>query len=109
MAAPHHTIGKARFPTAHRLARQPALGLPAGISGQNELFPQARPPDRPVTLLAVGGGALRRAEQNSSCKVLVRLDNGVGVPNEEQGQPVAVCRDAREPWQAVWPQFRHLD
>ena len=87
----------------------PALGLPAAISGHNELFRQARPPDRPVTLLAVGGGALRRAQQNSSCTVLVQLDNGVGVPNEEQGQPVAVCRDAREPWQAVWPQFRHLD
>ena len=87
----------------------PALGLPAAISRQNELFRQARPPNRPVTLLSVGGGAVRVAGHNVTCPVVARLDNGVGVSNEEQGQPVAVCRDAREPWQAVWQPFQHLD
>ena len=87
----------------------PAFGLPAAISGQNELFRQAQPPNRPVTLLAVGGGAVRVAGHNATCTVVARLDNGVGVSNEEQGQPVAVCRDARQPWKAIWPQFQHLD
>jgi hypothetical protein len=87
----------------------PAFGLPAAISGQNELFRQAQPPNRPVTLLAVGGGAVRVAGRNATCTVVARLDNGVGVSNEEQGQPVAVCRDAHQPWKAIWPQFQHLD
>ena len=44
-----------------------------------------------------------------SCEVVARLDNGVGVDNEEQGAPVALCRDPRMPWSALWPRFRHLD
>jgi len=44
-----------------------------------------------------------------SCDVVGRLDNGVGVDNEEQGAPLAICRDPRRPWSAVWPRFRHLD
>ena len=85
--------------------REPSTGsarasLPAALSGQNELFRRAKPHNRPVTLLAVGGGAVRVAGHNATCTVVARLDNGVGASNEEQGQPVAVCRDAREPWQA---------
>jgi hypothetical protein len=44
-----------------------------------------------------------------SCDVVARLDNAVGVDNEEQGAPVAICRDPRRPWSAGWPRFRHLD
>jgi hypothetical protein len=87
----------------------PALGLPVPLSGQNELFVQARPPDTRAVAVVVGRGALLAATTNATCATVGRLDNGVGVGNEEQGQPVAVCRDARQPWAAVWPQFRHLD
>ena len=87
----------------------PALGLPVPLSGQNELFHQARPPGSRAVAVVVGRGALMVAATNATCATVARLDNGVGVTNEEQGQPVAVCRDARRAWDVVWPQFRHLD
>jgi hypothetical protein len=33
---------------------------------------------------------------------------GVGVENEEQGKPVAVCEPVAA-WSELWPRFRHLD
>jgi hypothetical protein len=45
----------------------------------------------------------------ASCDVVARLDNGVGVANEEQAAPVAVCRGPVAPWSELWPRFRHLD
>jgi hypothetical protein len=93
---------------SHRPVRSRAR--PTGRNQRAErAVPTSQAPNRPVTLLAVGGGAVRVAGHNAACTVVARLDNGVGVSNEEQRQPVAVCRDAREPWQAVWPQFQHLD
>ncbi len=86
-----------------------ALGLPTPLSGQNELFVQARPPDSVAVAVVVGRGAGAIAARNATCSVVGTLDNGVHVTNEEQGQPVAVCRDARQPWAQVWPQFQHLD
>ena len=78
------------------------------MSGQNELFLQARPPTprrwRCRRARGAGGG-----DSIATCTTVGRLDNGVGVPNEEQGQPIAVCRDVRQPWDVVWPPFRHLD
>jgi len=37
-----------------------------------------------------------------------RVDNGVGLDNDEQGTPVWVCRDRRAPWAQLWSQVRHL-
>jgi hypothetical protein len=44
-----------------------------------------------------------------SCEVETGLDNHVGVDNEEQGQPVAVCRGLRSSWARSWPVLEHLD
>lgn len=87
----------------------PALGLPAPLSGQNELWFLARPPTTPGVLVAAGRGVSAVAGRNASCVVVARLDNGVGVDNEEQREPVSVCRDARQPWSEVWAQFQHYD
>jgi hypothetical protein len=87
----------------------PALGLPAVVSGHNELADATRPPAGRMPVVVVGRGALQVASRNASCTEVSRLDNRRGVDNEEQGQPVAICRQPRESWLAVWPQFRHLD
>ena len=87
----------------------PALGLPAPLSGHNQLWFESQPPTSAVVLVVVGKGAAAVAARNSTCAVLARLDDGVGVANEEQGQPVSVCRDARQPWAAVWGSFQHED
>ncbi len=87
----------------------PGLGLPRPSSGQNDLHGRGRPADGTRVVLLVGGQVDAVRDLFGSCEVLVLLDNGVDVDTEEQGQPVAVCRDPREPWAALWPRFRHLD
>jgi hypothetical protein len=87
----------------------PALGVPAAYSGQNGLHDQARPPDHTRVVVMVGGQLPGVEHLFASCTVAARLDNEVGVENEEQGQPVAVCRGPVAPWSALWPRFGHLD
>jgi hypothetical protein len=98
------------FGEAGAVARYgPALGLPNVVSGHNELARTSKPPLGRTPIVVVGQGALSVATRNASCTEVARLDNRVHVDNEEQGQPVAVCREPREPWVSVWPQFRHVD
>jgi 4-amino-4-deoxy-L-arabinose transferase-like glycosyltransferase len=85
------------------------LGLPAVYSGQNQLTYVGRPPDGTTTVVFVGGQFDRAASWFRSCAVRARLHNGVGVDNEEQGEPVAICRGPRWPWPQLWPRLHHLD
>jgi hypothetical protein len=77
-------------------------------SAQNALFDQARPPDGTTTVVFVGG-QYDYARRFFTCRVVGRLDNGVGVDNEEQGLPVAVCTDPRLSWPRLWERLHHLD
>lgn len=87
----------------------PALGLPRAVSGQNSLATVGRPADASTVVVVVGYQLDEVAGLFGSCEVVDRLDNGVGVDNEEQDAPVAVCRDPCEPWDVLWPRFHHLD
>jgi hypothetical protein len=87
----------------------PSLGLGRVYSGQNALFSQGRPADGTDVVVVVGGQLDDVRHLFASCQVVLRLDNDVDVDNEEQGQPVAVCRGPSAPWDVLWPQFRHLD
>jgi 4-amino-4-deoxy-L-arabinose transferase-like glycosyltransferase len=78
-------------------------------SGQNALYDQARPADDVTTVVFVGAQFEYAADLFASCEIRDRLDSGTDVDNEEQGEPVAVCRDPREPWSQTWPGLRHLD
>jgi len=78
-------------------------------SGQNSLYDQARPADDVTTVVFVGGQFEYAADLFASCEIRDRLDSGTDVDNEEQGVPVAVCRDPLEPWSRTWPRLRHLD
>jgi hypothetical protein len=80
----------------------------AVYSAQNALFDQARPPDGTTTVVFVGG-EYDLARTLLTCRVVDHLDNGVGVDNEEQGEPVAVCTDPRLPWPQLWDRLHHLD
>jgi 4-amino-4-deoxy-L-arabinose transferase-like glycosyltransferase len=86
-----------------------ALGLPHPVSGHNALYDLGGPPEGTRAVLVVGYQLDAVRDVFRSCDVADRLDNGAGVDNEEQGAPVAICRDPRMPWSAVWPRFRHLD
>ena len=69
----------------------------------------ARPADSSTVVLVVGYQLDEVTALFASCEVVDRLDDGVGVDNEEQGAPVAVCRDPRGSWSSLWPRFQHLD
>jgi Dolichyl-phosphate-mannose-protein mannosyltransferase len=78
-------------------------------SAHNALYDQERPPDDATTVVFVGGQLDHATKLFGSCEVQGRLDDEVDVDNEEQGQPIAVCRDPRGGWDELWPQLRHLD
>jgi hypothetical protein len=63
--------------------------------------------DGPVLLVrqADGAGAERFF---TGCREVARVDNGVGVDNEEQGSVIALCSGTVEPWSTLWPKLRHL-
>jgi len=85
-----------------------APGVPV-YSGQNALHDQARPPGSTTTVVFVGGQYDEARHLFATCRVVDRLDNGVGVDNEEQGQPVAVCRTPLGSWDRLWSALHHLD
>ena len=84
-------------------------GLPDVYSGHNALGDLDPPPDSATSVVFVGGQVAAVRESFGSCEVVDRLDNGVDVANEEQGQPISVCRDRARPWAEIWEDLRHLD
>ena len=95
---------------AGALARYgPALGLPHVYSPQNQLYFQGRPPASATVVVFVGGEVDYASTLFSSCPIVAHLDNGVHVDNEEQGEPVAVCRGPVGGWSTVWPRLKHED
>ncbi|GAA1923700.1 ArnT family glycosyltransferase [Nocardioides marmoribigeumensis] len=87
----------------------PALGLPPAYSGHNALGLLPPPPEDARTVVVVGHAVRALEGSFDTCRVVRRLDNGVGVDNEEQGVPVSVCRGRTEAWATLWPRLRHLD
>ena len=60
-------------------------------------------------MVFVGDQVAEVRDAFGTCEVVDRLDNGVDVDNEEQGQPVSLCRDRTRPWSAIWAGLQHLD
>ncbi len=86
----------------------PALGLPAPYSGHNALYALRRPPDSATTAVLVGAQLPDVRGDFGSCVIAGHLQDRSGVSNQEQGQPIAICRDPRRWWHELWPRFRHL-
>ncbi len=87
----------------------PELGLPVPFSGHNALADQGRPAEDVRTVLVVGGQLPSVRQFFGECRVVAELASGLNVDNEEEGVPVAICRDPDRPWAALWPEFAHLD
>ncbi|GAA3758742.1 glycosyltransferase family 39 protein [Plantactinospora mayteni] len=100
----------ANYGEAGALTRLGADRLPAIYSGHNELGYYGPPPESATVLVGVGVGEPAELRQYfGACRLAGRLDNGVGVDNEEQGVPIVVCHDRRLTWAELWPRVRHFD
>lgn len=96
----------------------PELGLPPVHSGHNALHEAGGPAPRTTTAVVLlqeqdrdrrataTGPALSYAFE--TCERVDTLDNGLGVPNEEQGTTVMLCRGPTDDWDVLWPAFRHV-
>ncbi len=90
----------------------PGLGLPRAYSGHSGYWYFRRPPDTGGPTIVVGpdtvadGAGLRRFW--SDVRPVARIDNGVGLDNQEQGKPVWVCRGQRASWAQLWPEMKQL-
>lgn len=108
LPTPRPPILASNYGEAGALARYgPVYGLPAPYSGHNALYDQRRLPDNTDAVLIVGDQFDRVAHLFASCVVLTTLDNGLGVDNEEQGVPVALCERPHDPT-GLWAELRHL-
>jgi 4-amino-4-deoxy-L-arabinose transferase-like glycosyltransferase len=88
-----------------------AWGRQASSSGHNSYWSWGPPRGDGRVVLVVGYGQARGLleERFGSVTLARRLDNRHGVDNEEQGQPVWICRDLRGTWPATWLAWRHYD
>jgi 4-amino-4-deoxy-L-arabinose transferase-like glycosyltransferase len=106
----HTIVYASNYGEAGAVARYgPADGLPAVYSGQNALTGAGRPPSTATTVVFVGGQYEDAHRWFGACAVKSHLDNELGVDNEEQGEPVAICREPLAPWPTLWPRMHHLD
>ena len=79
-------------------------------SGHNGYWDWGPPDDARTTVVLVGSwDRLHWGTVLGACQARATVDNGLSVPNEEQGAPVAVCPQMTSSWSEMWPEFRHLD
>ena len=86
-----------------------AHGLPRAYSGHNGFSEWGRPPADATHALVLGySGPRDAAPQFARCRRLARIDDGVGLDNDEQGLPVLLCRPTAS-WARLWPQLTHFN
>jgi hypothetical protein len=85
------------------------LGLPRAYSGHNALSEWGIPPRQATQALLLGyDGPSDAAPYFVDCRTVGKIDNGVGLDNDEQGAPLLVCRPAAR-WTGMWPKLRHYN
>ena len=82
--------------------------LAPAYSGHNAYGTWGPPPDDANTVIVVGYPEHRVREWFGQVELAARIDNGVGLDNEEQDAPVWVARERRAPWDVLWPQLVRL-
>ena len=77
-------------------------------SGHNSYWTWGPPPDDATTVIVVGIPEAQVRQWFGRVELAARIDNGLGVDNDEQGVPVWLARDRLAPWAELWPQLRVL-
>ncbi|MFD0363587.1 glycosyltransferase family 39 protein [Nocardia sp. GCM10030253] len=83
-------------------------GLPTPHSGHNAYWWWGPPSDTATTVLTVGIDRDQLVRFCRDIEPMGRIDNGLGIDNDEQGEPIFRCREPRTAWSEVWPQMKHL-
>jgi hypothetical protein len=85
-------------------------GLPPVYSGHNAFWDWGPPPADDTVVVHVGDWTSADWSPDFvGCRAVARIDNGLAIQNQEQGQAVSVCTSLRAPWIAIWPSLRHLE
>lgn len=82
--------------------------LRPAYSGHNSYWTWGPPPDDATAVIVIGHPEEVVRSLFGSVELAARIDNGVGLDNEEQDRPVWVARDRLAPWAQLWPQLRRL-
>jgi hypothetical protein len=77
-------------------------------SGHNAYWGWGPPPEEAGTLIVVGLDEAELRRWFGAVELAARVDNGIGVDNDEQGEPVWLVRERHVPWSQLWPQLRHI-
>jgi 4-amino-4-deoxy-L-arabinose transferase-like glycosyltransferase len=78
-------------------------------SGHNALGELPPPRTQPPAVIVVGAQLPRLRGDFDGCDIVSRIDDGIGVDNEEQGQPIALCTGLRVPIATLLASARHRD
>jgi hypothetical protein len=106
---PGYVILAGDYGVAGAIARYgAAYGLPNAYSGHNGMWYLGRPSDDAAPVLVLPARRDQLTPYWSDVQIAGRVDNGVRIDNEEQGQPIWVCRGQRLPWKELWPQLKRL-
>ncbi len=85
-----------------------AVGLPRAYSGHNSYSDWGIPPDGAGPVVVIGYTQRGYVDAHwTGCEEAGRVDNGLGVDNEEQGAPIWVCAGPARPWAEMWDDLTH--
>jgi hypothetical protein len=103
-----HTIFLGRnYGEAGAVSRFGPAALPV-FSGHNALGDLGPPPESARTVIAVGFREPALSQWFGQVSPVGKIDNGVGLDNDEQGRTVWLCREPRTSWTATWPHLKTL-
>ena len=107
-APPDAVVLTSNYGEAGAIVRYSRRFAHAVYSGHNALGELRVPDQDPSTVIVVGGQLPELEPLFAACRTAARIDDGVGVDNEEQGEPVAVCTRPRMRLPALVVAARHL-
>jgi 4-amino-4-deoxy-L-arabinose transferase-like glycosyltransferase len=82
--------------------------LAPAYSGHNAYWEWGPPPEDVTSVIAVGFSQEELRSWFGQVELAGRIDNGVGLENDEQGTPVWVASGQLVSWDQIWPQLRSL-
>ena len=85
-----------------------ADGLPRAYGVHNAYWYWGPPPQSASVVVAVGFDRGQLTPVCGTLRLAARLNNHLGVNDDEQGAPVWVCTERRRPWTATWRGLREL-